>query len=79
VVADENNDLKLMHESTRVIYQQLSYGHIVKAKDKYLSLGKISKNEFSVFQTYLIVMTQEKIAIERDIEYSFLPYHYYDE
>ena len=27
----------------------------------------------------MIVMHQEKIAIERDIEYSFLPYYYFDE
>lgn len=67
-----------MHETTRVVYQQLSYSHIVKAKDKSLNIAKISKNEFSVYQTYMIVMNQEKIAIEKDIEYSFLPYHYYD-
>ena len=58
VVADENHEVKLMHEATRVVYQQINYGHIVKEKDKTLNISKISKNEFSVFQTYMIVMTQ---------------------
>jgi len=78
VVIDENHDVKLMHEATRVVYQQLSYAHIVKEKDKTINILKVSKNEFIIFQTYMIVMTQEKIAIERDVEYSFLPYYHYD-
>ena len=47
-----------MQESTRMVYQQINYSHIVKEKDKYISLSKISKNEFAIFQTYMIVMTQ---------------------
>jgi hypothetical protein len=78
VIADESNDVRLMHESSRTIYQQLSYSHIVKSKDKSISISKISKNEFSIYQTYQIIMSQEKIAIERGIEYSFLPCFYVD-
>jgi hypothetical protein len=70
--------VRLMHESTWTVYQQVGYSHIVKSKDKSLSISKISKNEFTVYQTYQIVMTQEKIAIERGIEYSFLPYFHID-
>jgi hypothetical protein len=39
----------------------------------------MSKNEFAIYQTYMIVMAQEKIAIERDIEYSILPYYFIDD
>jgi hypothetical protein len=78
VIADENNEIRLMHESTRTVYQQLNYGHIVKSKDKFINISKMSKNEFAVYQTYQIIMSQEKIAIERGIEYSFLPYYYVD-
>lgn len=31
-----------------------------------------------VFQTYMIGLKQEKIAIEKEMEFNFLPYFYFD-
>ena len=31
-----------------------------------------------VFQTYMIGLDQEKVAIEKAIDFNYLPYHYYD-
>jgi len=56
-----------VHESTRAVYQQMSYSHVVKTRGKFLNIFKMSKNEFAIYQTYMIVLAQEKIAIERDI------------
>ena len=44
IIADENNEIKLMHESTRTVYQQINYNHIVKSKDKFITISKMSKN-----------------------------------
>lgn len=44
VISDENNDLRLIHEPTKVTYQLLNYSHIVKTKDKMINMIKITKN-----------------------------------
>ena len=31
-----------------------------------------------VFQTYMIGFEQEKVAIEKEVEFNYLPYYYYD-
>jgi hypothetical protein len=39
----------------------------VKSKEGAINIAKISKTEFSLYQTYQIVVSQEKIAIERGL------------
>ena len=56
----------------------LFFGVIVKNTDATAHIQKMNKSEFFVFETYMTGYTQEKTAIERPIEYSFLPQHYYD-
>jgi hypothetical protein len=50
----------------------------VKNLDNKLKILKISKIEFALYETYTIVFLQEKIAIEKGLEYGFLQDTYYD-
>ena len=52
--------------------------NIVKNTDATAHIQKMNKSEFFVFETYMTGYTQEKTAIEKPIEYNFLPQHYYD-
>lgn len=39
---------------------------------------QINKTDFAIFETYLLVMYQEKVSIEKDIDYSFSNYWHFD-
>lgn len=65
LVSDDSHDLRLIHEPTRSTYQHQSLANIVKMKDKYLRIQKTSKNEFIIFQTYMLNFALEKVAIEK--------------
>jgi hypothetical protein len=65
IVTDDLHEMRLIHEPTRTIYQHQSLANIVKMKDEYLQVQRISKNEFFIFQTYVLIFSLDKIAIER--------------
>lgn len=67
-----------MHEPTRNIYKQQSYSHIVKVDNQQIRCYRTGKNEFMVYQTYMLGFGLEKVAIEREIELNFLEYWHYD-
>jgi hypothetical protein len=52
--------------------------HIVKLKEGKMRIQKTSKCEFMAFQTYMLNCSLEKVAIEKEVEYTFLPCHYFD-
>ncbi len=44
-----------------------------------MQILKTGKIEFNIYETYMLVFSQEKVSIERNIDYVFTPYTYYDE
>lgn len=64
--------------ATQTTQQLQSVANIVKNTDATAHIQKMNKSEFFVFETYMTGYTQEKTAIEKPIEYNFLPQHYYD-
>lgn len=78
LICDESHDIRLIHEPSKNTYQHHSLAHIVKMKDKYLKSYKLSKTEFIIYQTYMLIFGQEKIAIEKEMEFNFLPGFYFD-
>lgn len=59
--------------------KQQSYAHIVKIKDQQIHCHKMNKTDFMIYQTYMIGFTQERVAIEKEIDMNFLGYQYYDQ
>lgn len=77
VVIDRNNDVRLFDMNKGTCYQIVSYSNIVKNAEMGIKLLKISKNQFAVYQTYILLLTMERVAIEREIEYVFNSSIYY--
>lgn len=70
--------MHIFNQTKSASYQSQSYKHIVKNPKRRMQMLQINKTDFAIFETYLLVMYQEKVSIEKDIDYSFSNYWHFD-
>ena len=79
IVIDDKSEMKLYNESKNILYQTQVYKNIHKNSSRNIQILKTGKIEFTIYETYMLVFSQEKVSIEKNADYVFTPYSYYDE